>query len=192
MQSVIVGAATLAAVALAGWVLAYWTWTALAPAASAARDATASLPGTAEAAGSLFGAPARAVAAPSANAARLVGVAAASGGQPGYALLQFDGRPAVSVREGREVAPGVLLAEVWPDHVVLNRGGAREELALPKKSAASAAPAPTAPVMAPQGMVMPAPPATGPGAPVADASIPSAPAGPGSVPGQALTRMNRP
>jgi general secretion pathway protein C len=198
MQSIIAGAATLAAAALASGVLAYWTWLALAPAVSAARDVSASLPGTAEAEGSLFGEPARAAAASSANAARLVGVAAASGGRPGYALLQFDGRPAVSVREGREAAPGVLLSEVLPDHVVLSRGGVREELALPKKNDASAAPppAPAASQIAPRAMVVPAAVAAALRAPAAEASNPSAPAA--VVPGlpavsvQAPPRMNGP
>jgi len=35
------------------------------------------------------------------------------------------------VREGEDLAPGIRLAEVGTDHVILERGGARETLAWP-------------------------------------------------------------
>jgi general secretion pathway protein C len=37
------------------------------------------------------------------------------------------------VREGQDIAPGIRLAEVRPDHVILERNGIREMLAWPKK-----------------------------------------------------------
>ncbi len=58
---------------------------------------------------------------------------AASGDQPGYAVLRLDAKQSVAVREGEEIEPGVRLAEVGVDDVVLERGGVRETLAWPKQ-----------------------------------------------------------
>ena len=72
----------------------------------------------------------------------LLGIVDASGSQPSYAVLRIDAKQTVAVREGGEIEPGVRLAEVHADHVVLERSGARETLAWPKpgKSAVPAAP----------------------------------------------------
>jgi general secretion pathway protein C len=49
--------------------------------------------------------------------------------------MQFEGKQIVAVREGEDAAPGVRLAEVHPDHVILERGGVREALAWPATKA---------------------------------------------------------
>jgi general secretion pathway protein C len=56
-------------------------------------------------------------------------------------VVQLDAKQILAVHEGDDVAPGVRLAEVHPDHVILERGGTRETLAWPEKrgTAASAA-----------------------------------------------------
>ena len=64
---------------------------------------------------------------------RLMGVVAASAGQLGHAVLRLDAKRTVAVRQGEEVEPGLRLAEVHVDHVVLERNGARETLAWPEK-----------------------------------------------------------
>jgi general secretion pathway protein C len=123
---------TIAAVALFGLVLAYWTWIWLAP-----RPEPHALPVEErklrlEPAYHLFGGTSRA-AVPTGLAIELLGVVAESGSEPGYAVLRLDAKRAVAVREGHDIEPGVRLAEVRPDHVVLERGGARETLAFPQK-----------------------------------------------------------
>ncbi|MGA8005302.1 MAG: type II secretion system protein N, partial [Burkholderiales bacterium] len=71
-------------------------------------------------------------AAPASVAIDLLGVAAASGGNPGYAVLRLEAKRVVSVREGEEIEPGVRLVEVHAHDVTLERRGARETLAFPK------------------------------------------------------------
>ena len=124
-------AANFAALALLGVVLAYWSWVWLAPAAAArAPPAGRRSPllrrrtvrhakqgaGTA-ATGSI----------------RLMGEVAASGERRGHAVLRLDAKKTVAVLQGEDVEPGVRLAEVHADHIVLERNGARETLAWPDK-----------------------------------------------------------
>ncbi len=127
--------ATFAALILLGTVLAYWTWGWFAP-RPVARLATAVEPGgRVAAANTLFGT-ARHVdnAATTGIAIKLLGIVAGAGGRPGYAVVRLDTKNSLAVREGEEVAPGTKLAEVHPDHVILERSGTREKLAWPQKS----------------------------------------------------------
>jgi general secretion pathway protein C len=133
-RTVIVYAVTLAALLLLGVVLAYWTWVGFAPRAeSRLRTApeSADRAGTARA---LFGGSSldRAATAVAGSSIKLLGIAAATGGRPGYAIVQLEARHSATVREGNDIAPGIRLAEVRPDHVVLDRNGARETLAWPR------------------------------------------------------------
>lgn len=147
-QTAVVSLATFAALALLGLVLAYWTWAWLAPRpeplAQAAVQAGGRTVGPTQAAYGLFGSarPDRSGAAPTEIAVRLLGVVAATRGRDGYAVVQLDAREILAVREGGDITPGIRLAEVHPDHVILARNGARESLAWPQKrtSAASATP----------------------------------------------------
>jgi general secretion pathway protein C len=140
----VVSLATLAALALLGVVLAYWTWVWLAPRPEA-RVAPATEPaGGAVSARSLFGAAQRdrSAAAPTGIAIKLLGVVAATPGRRGYAVLQLEGQEILAVAEGEDAAAGIRVAEVHPDHVVLSRNGIRESLAWPQKKAAARPPAP--------------------------------------------------
>ncbi|MGH8700679.1 MAG: type II secretion system protein N [Burkholderiales bacterium] len=65
---------------------------------------------------------------------RLVGVIAQGKRGQGIALLAVDGRPALALRAGAEIAAGVTLAEVRADRVLVNRSGAVQEIRLPAKS----------------------------------------------------------
>jgi general secretion pathway protein C len=139
-----VSLATLAALALLALVLAYWTWMWLAPrpdprVASAAEPARSTV-----AARNLFGALERdrGSAAATGIAIKLLGVVAGTRGHRGYAVLQLEGREILAVAEGEDVAPGIRLAEVHPDRILLQRNGARESLALSRKKAAATAGAP--------------------------------------------------
>ncbi len=126
---------SLAALTLLGFVLAYWTWQWLAPGPQPRAAQGKGIAAKASDADTLFGsAPANAGATvQSSSSIKLLGVAAASGDRYGHAVLQADGKKVLAVREGEEVLPGVTLAEVWPDHVVLDRRGIREKLVLPRK-----------------------------------------------------------
>jgi general secretion pathway protein C len=141
-QTAVVALVTHAALALLGFVAAYWTWSWFAPRPEARAQAAAD-PGGGASAGVLFGNAQRDRngAAPTGIAIRLLGIVAATGGRSGYAVVQLEPRQILAVREGEDVAPGIRLAEVGTDHVILERGGTRETLAWPEKSA-STEPAP--------------------------------------------------
>ena len=118
------------------------------------------------------------IAAPTGIAIKLLGVVAASAGRRGYAVLQLEAKQILAVHEGEDVTPGLRLAEVRPDHVILERGGMRETLAFPEKKAplASAAQA-TAPSAVPRAAEIAAPQAAAPQAPepvVPQAAAPAA------------------
>lgn len=140
-QTALVYLLTLAALALFGLVLAYWTWVWFAPRAEPRAETTVVEAGNIVSASRLFGRVERNKnsAAPTGIAIKLLGVVAASGGRRGYAVVQLDAKQILAVHEGEDVAPGVRLAEVLPDHVILERGGVRETLAWPEKRAAAAA-----------------------------------------------------
>ncbi len=139
-QTAVVSLLTLAALALFGLVLAYWTWVWFAPRAEPRAEAAAGEAGNLASAGRVFGRVERNKnsSAPTGIAIRLLGVVAASGGRRGYAVVQLDAKQILAVHEGEDVTPGVRLAEVHPDHVILERGGVRETLAWPEKRAAAA------------------------------------------------------
>jgi general secretion pathway protein C len=67
---------------------------------------------------------------------RLVGVIAQGKQGQGIALLAVDGRPALALRAGEDIAAGVKLAEVRADHVLVSRSGAIQEIRLPPAKAA--------------------------------------------------------
>lgn len=119
--------------------LAYWSWGWLSP-PPAPRAPPALEPGgrTSSAAGLFRNVKEGAGAAAASGAIRLVGIVAVSGGrsgnQLGRALLRLDAKKTVAVLQGDEVEPGLRLAEVHVDHVVLERNGARETLAWPEKN----------------------------------------------------------
>ena len=149
-QTAVVSGATLAALALLGWVLAYWTWAWFAPSPEPRAQAAVQPGGRVDAAAGLFGSAQRDGngVAPTGVSIGLLGVVAAkrgrTGAEPGYAVLRLDAKQTVAVREGGEIEPGVRLAEVHADRVVLERGGVRETLAWPKQGKAAAAAAPRA------------------------------------------------
>lgn len=134
---------TVAALALLGMVLAYWTWAWLAPPEEPQAQPATQAAGPSVTASGLFGKAqtlghARA---PTGFAITLLGVVAATR-ESGYAVLRLDSKETVAVRQGDEIEPGLQLAEVHADHIVVERGGVRESLAWPGsgKTAAAAAP----------------------------------------------------
>jgi general secretion pathway protein C len=139
VRTTIVSLVTLAAVTLLSMVLAHWTWEWFAP----RREPHSPLPDRSglqvNAAYGLFGNAQRNPdgAAPTGIAIRLLGIVAATEGQRGYALMQLEAKEMIAVREGDNIAPGIRLAKVDTDHIILERGGARETLAWPQKGLAT-------------------------------------------------------
>ena len=140
-QTAVVSLLTLAALALFGLVLAYWTWIWFVPRAEPRAEVAAVETGSLASAGLVFGRVERNknTAAPTGIAIRLLGVVAASGGRRGYAVVQLEAKQILAVHEGEDVTPGLRLAEVHPDHVILERGGVRETLTWPQQKSAAAA-----------------------------------------------------
>ena len=137
-QTAVVFMATFAALLLLGLVLAYWTWVWFAPVPESRAPAVADTVGRVTSASGLFGSAQRGQndAAPTGVAIRLLGVVAATAGKRGYAVVELETREILAVREGDDVIPGIRLAEVHADHVILERNGTRETLVWPSKSSA--------------------------------------------------------
>ena len=140
-QTAAVSLVTLVAVMLLAAVLAYWTWALFAPRPRPLVTPTIESRGDLGSAQSLFGVLQRDQndVAPTGIAIKLLGVVAATHKRRGYAVVQLDSREILAVREGGDVAPGIRLAEIHTDHVILLRNGARESLAWPQKGPAAEA-----------------------------------------------------
>ena len=138
-QTALISVLTLAALAVLGAVLAYWTWAWFAPRAEPRVEAAAQS-GDVAAAATIFGTvPRKQAAAPTGIAIKLFGVVAASAGRRGYAVLQLEAKDIRAVHEGEDISPGVRLAEVLADHVILERNGVGETLALPERKGSAPA-----------------------------------------------------
>lgn len=143
-QAAAITLVNVAALVLLAWVAAYWTWEWLAPRPEPHAQAAANVGGDAASASGLFGNlnRDRNSAAPTGIAIRLLGIVAATAGRRGYAVMRLEPREMVAVREGDDIAPGMRLAEVGTDHVILERSGTRETLAWPEKDVSAASPVP--------------------------------------------------
>ena len=67
-------------------------------------------------------------------------VAPSREGRPGVAVLTVAGKPPISVREGEEVVPGVVLHRVLPRSIELERGRQVQTISLPERSTPAAPP----------------------------------------------------
>ncbi len=142
-QTAVVTLVTVAVLVLLAFVAAYWTWTWFAPRPELRAQAAAD-PGGGASPDALFGKVQRDQnsTAPTGMAIRLLGIVAATEGRLGYAVVQLETKDILAVPEGEDVSPGIRLAEVGFDYVILERGGIRETLAWPDKNPAAAPPAP--------------------------------------------------
>ena len=64
---------------------------------------------------------------------RALGVMAEGASGRGIALIGVDGQPARAVRAGEAIAPGIVLAEVHRDSVLVNRSGAMQQIRIATK-----------------------------------------------------------
>ena len=135
---------TIAAAALFALVAAYWTWQWLAPRSASRAPAAPSEIRHVTSASGLFGT--AALEAGSAASAgieiRLLGIMAATAGRNGYAVLRIEPRQIITVQEGRDIVPGIQLAAVGIDHVILERDGIRQTLSWPTTSKTAEVPVP--------------------------------------------------
>ena len=88
---------------------------------------------------------------------QLTGVVAA--GSESVAIIVADGNPAQAVRLGGQVAPGVILREVHPRHVMLSDSGVAKRIDLAKDVKPAAEMAPPTAVAAPAPAAIAPPPA---------------------------------
>lgn len=134
LPTLLTATALLSALALLGLVLAYWTWTWFGPRLEPRMQAD--VPATSMAsAHTLFGTAQHNPAAAPATiglAVDLLGVIAAEGRGEGYALVRLDQKKTLVVRAGEDLSPGIRLAEIFPGHVVVQRNGISETVALPQ------------------------------------------------------------
>jgi general secretion pathway protein C len=132
-------AGTLVVVALVlvlAWQLAYWTWVFVAPAPVAnvpEQDASVDFSAIAR----LFGAAAPSSAVRGTNL-KLKGVVAPTPGVQASAIFSTGAGRDLAVFVNREVQPGLKLAEVHPDHVIITRAGVRERVDLEARRATAA------------------------------------------------------
>ncbi len=178
--------ATGAALALAGWVVASWYWDLTTDPAAHTPSARQPAPDRRVPASQLaeriiaaapFGQTAESepvlTAGPTGDV-RLKGVIARSGTRPGGAIVSQGGADSY-VATGGEIAPGLMLLEVHPDHAILRRNGRAERVELEERSARMATPGLGARVGTP-------PPAAGTSMP-APGNLPGLPPGMGMPPG---------
>lgn len=141
-QSAAVALLTIVAMAMLAVVAAYWTWQWLAPRPATPAAAAASEIRHATLAAGLFGTAQHEAdsAAPVGIDIRLLGIVAATAGRNGYAVLRIEPREVVTVQEGKDIAPGIRLAEIKVDQVILERAGIRQTLSWPTKAASAESP----------------------------------------------------
>lgn len=129
----------IALVLVLAWQLAYWTWRIVAP---APRPAPTSTVATVDmgAIARLFGAapPAGSTSAATTSGLRLKGVVAPTPGIAASAIFSTGAGRDLAVYIDRDVQPGIKLAEVHADHVIVTRLGTRERIDLDTRRSAVA------------------------------------------------------
>lgn len=121
----------LLAVLVLAAMLAHWIWLLFTP-GSASILPTMQAPGEFQAE-RLFGVASVSAVGSALSNVRLLGVFA---GNPGFAVLELDGKRQRGLATGKEVIAGSKLVEVATDHVVIESGGVRQQLLLEGRSSA--------------------------------------------------------
>jgi general secretion pathway protein C len=119
-----------ALVVLLAWQLAYWTWVFMAPAPVVASKGPGEAPVDLAVAARLFGGTASSGSTAATSGLRLKGVVAPTPGVAASAIFSTGTGKDLAIFVGTEVTPGVKLAEVHPDHVIVSRGGVGERIDL--------------------------------------------------------------
>lgn len=109
---------------------------------------------------------------------QLKGVVAAIDGRDSVAILSANGKPAQAVRQGAEIAPGVVVKEVHRRHVLVTEGGVPKRIDLPATAPGSTLANPIAPNASPAARSSPPGSQPGPAVTLGPAAPPQqAPAG---------------
>ena len=111
--------------------LAHWTWLLFTP-------VSASIQPGMQASGEfqaerLFGVASVSAVSSAMSNVRLIGVFA---GNPGFAVMELDGKRQIGLATGNELVAGSKLVEVATDHVVIESGGVRQQIALEGRASA--------------------------------------------------------
>ena len=127
-----IGTAVVAALVLVlAWQLAYWTWVFATPRTTSVPAARSDSAVDLAAAARLFGATSSAGTSSAATSSlRLKGVVAPTPGVAASAIFSTGSGRDLAIFVGTEVQPGVKLAEVHPDHVIVSRAGVSERIDL--------------------------------------------------------------
>jgi len=138
----------IALVAALAFSLAHWTWAALTPravAATALAEQIDAQPRAPVLERHLFGVTLGDAQSAASSGGGLALLGVFSGREPGAgrAILARQGSRPVSVVAGESIAEGLVLREVHPDHVIIQRDGVPERIDLERRTA-RAAPAPVA------------------------------------------------
>jgi general secretion pathway protein C len=123
-----------------------------------------------DAAATLFGGQ---IATASATNYQLTGIVSA--GRDSVAIIVAEGSPPKAIRMGKELVPGITLAEVHPRYVMLSDGGVMKRLDLAPDAKAAAPMGGPGGVPAPGAMTAPSPMTTGAEPPMAPGSVQQAP-----------------
>ena len=128
----------VALVLVLAWQLAYWTWVFVAPPSASPAPTSAPADVDLAAIARLFGGSAPSVTgATTVDGLALKGVVAPTPGVSASAIFAPRAGKDISVFIGEEVRPGVKLAEVLPDHVIVSRAGTRERIDLAEPHSAA-------------------------------------------------------
>jgi general secretion pathway protein C len=128
----------IALVLVLAWQAAYWTWVFLAPPPVAA-PAESQSPVDLAAVARLFGATAPGQATRASSSLKLKGVIAPTPGTVASAIFSTGAGRDIAVYIDGEVEPGMKLAEVHPDHVIVTRAGVRGRIDLEAPHATASA-----------------------------------------------------
>jgi len=124
--------------------LAHWTWVALTPPATAAASVPVEMENLRPGAivqRHLLGASREGMAGGEGGASsslrlKVLGVFALGAPGAGRAIVALENGKPATVTAGESIAAGIVLQEVHPDHVLVNRAGAVERINLERRSAA--------------------------------------------------------
>jgi general secretion pathway protein C len=128
---------TLAATAILAVVAAYWSWEWLAPPLPGETAVAQNEPRRISSAANIFGITEQdsdsTHTTSSGTRIQLLGLLTASVNARSYAVLRIEPGLSIAVQEGEETTPGIRLAKIAIDHVIVERGGVRETLSWPSK-----------------------------------------------------------
>lgn len=137
LQNFAIALLTVAATAIFAVVAAYWSWEWLAPSQPGPTAVVQNEPRRISSAADIFGVAEQdsgsTFTTSSGTRIQLLGLLTATVNTRSYAVLRIEPGPSIAVQEGEEITPGIRLAKIAIDHVIVERGGVRETLSWPSK-----------------------------------------------------------